>query len=212
METLVESGCIKISVDSPLNSVVVEQDGSISYYIYQIYYELNVYCCDGEDDSLLERAIYPDPHEFLVNDKFCLNMWENIVYSEALEYLLFKMKSVGYDSFSPGEKTKIVLKKLLGHFSVAQVYNVIYKAISYSTEAYQSGRAQNKKHASNMVIASCESYGERAILSSWDLKPYSREKQLPQSQLSRTFFDAILQIGTDGFYKVPHIQCYEESL
>ncbi|OCY42478.1 hypothetical protein BFR77_08485 [Acinetobacter pittii] len=78
-----------------------------------------------------------------------------------MQYLMFKMKSVRYD-FSPGPKTTTVFQNLVVNFSVGQIYSIIYKAIANSSEQYLSGKV-NKFHAQNMVISSCEGFGERAI-------------------------------------------------
>ena len=54
-----------------------------------------------------------------------------------------------------------------------------------------------------MVISSCEGQGERAIANNWNLTNYSRVKDLPQSQISKIFFDSILQISYLGFSEKP---------
>lgn len=214
LDILLESRCIKVSRDSPLSSVIVFLDEDIELDFPLAYYELNVYCSDGNNATILERVISPNPYDFLKDSIFCLNMWKKISYGEALKYFLFKMRNLDYERLSNHQNIKIelVLKELLEYFSVAQVYSVIYRAVAEGIKAYDSGRAQDENHAINLIIKLCESYGKDARESSKELRSYDRDYELPESQLSRTFFDAILQIGTDGFYKVPSIQYYEESL
>ena len=54
-----------------------------------------------------------------------------------------------------------------------------------------------------MVIASCEAQGERALANNWALTNYARIKELPQSQISKLFFDSILGISYLGFNEKP---------
>ncbi|RZH25205.1 hypothetical protein EXD98_18225 [Acinetobacter pittii] len=178
-----------------------KEDGSISYYIYYIKYKINIQPKDGDYQMMLHRLMYPRSDEFLENSNFCYEFWKKIAFYESMQYLMFKMESVRYD-FSPGTKTTTVFQNLVNNFSVGQIYNIIYRAIANSTEQYQSGKI-TKIHAQNMVISSCEGQGERAIANKWNLTNYSRVKDLPQSQISKIFFDSILQISYLGFSEKP---------
>ncbi|HCW4112740.1 TPA: hypothetical protein OXL58_002169 [Acinetobacter baumannii] len=178
-----------------------EEDGSITYFIYYIKYKINIQSKDGNYQMMLHRLMYPRSDEFLEDSTFCYEFWKKIAFYESIQYLMFKMESVRYD-FSPGTKTYTVFQNLVNNFSVGQIYNIIYRAIANSTEQYQSGKI-TKIHAQNMVISSCEGQGERAIANNWDLKNYARVKELPQSQISKIFFDSILQISYLGFSEKP---------
>ena len=184
-----------------LDQFIEEEDGTINYYIYYINYQINIQSKDGDYQMMLHRLMYPRSDEFLENPNFCYEFWKKIAFYESMQYLMFKMKSVRYD-FSPGPKTTTVFQNLVNNFSVGQIYNIIYRAIANSTEQYQSGKI-TKNHAQNMVISSCEGQGERAIANNWNLTAYSRIKDLPQSQISKIFFDSILQISYLGFSEKP---------
>lgn len=196
---LINNSLIIPSLDNDLNNIIKNDD--MNYYIYKVKYRLNIEPIDHDYQKLIHRLIYPKTDVFLVDETFCYEIWKKIAFYEAMQYLIFKMESVRYD-FNPGVKTITVFENLVEKFSVGQIYNIIYRAIANSTEQYQSGKI-SKIHAQNMVISSCEGQGERAIANNWNLTNYSRVKDLPQSQISKIFFDSILQISYLGFSEKP---------
>ena len=152
---------------------------------------------------LVERLLYltEDIHQHL--DDF-LEIWKDLAFHEVMSYYLNQMAEVGYEP-SIGEITKATFQKLLETFSVGQIFNIIFRAVANSTRAYQS-REYTKKHAMNMVVASCRNQGERAIAENWDLKSYGRIKQLPESELSRLLFTSLLKKPNQGFYNAPTME------
>lgn len=199
--TLYEQDILVPHINSNLNAFNISEEEEISYYIYRVNYRINIKPMDNDYDEMLKRLMYPNSNLFENDKVFCLSMWRKIALEECLEYLLYRMNKVGY-SFNPGEKTIKVLEHLLENFSVGQIYNIIYRAIAYSTTRYQEGGI-SKSHAQNLVISSCEKQGERAIAEKWNLKPYDRIKDLPQTLVSEIFFTSILKISELGFMEKP---------
>lgn len=196
---LIENDLIVPSLDNDLKNFV--KTNYMEYYIYHVKYRLNITPLDGNFSKMIHRLMYPKSEFFIQNKAYCYDLWKKISFYECMQYLMFKMQSVKYD-FNPGLKTKTVFENLVCHFSVGQIYSIIYRAIANSTEQYQSGKI-TKIHAQNMVIASCEAQGERALANNWELTNYSRIKELPQSQISKLLFDSILGISYLGFNEKP---------
>lgn len=121
--------------------------------------------------------------------------------NECLQYLLYQIHKVGY-TFNPGEKTIRVFEELLEHFSVSQIYSIIYRSVANSTQRYQA-REITKIHAQNSVITSCDSYGQRAIAQGWKLTHYARLRDLPETYISKVLFTSIMQIAELGFSEKP---------
>lgn len=205
MNTLTARNLILISEHSSLDAFVLEIDEegnrNVSYHGYQVAYKINVISGDGNYYSMIQRLLYPDPESFDV--EFCYEKWRQIALNEIEEYLLFEMNKVGY-SFNLGKKSYQVFDYLLNHFSTAQIFNIIYRAVANSTRRYQA-KEITKIHAQNSVITSCESQGHRAIAEKWTLKPYRRNFALPESIFSEVLFNSIMQISSLGFTEVPTI-------
>jgi hypothetical protein len=178
-----------------------DEKPKVSYKIYLVHYRLNIDPADGEYDAMIKRLLYPDFRSEESFHEFCYNAWKKVSFFESLEYLLYQMDKVGY-SFNPGDKTYRVIEYLLEHFSVSQIYGIIYKAVANSTQRLQA-REITKIHAQNSVITSCENYGQRAIAQGWKLSHYYRIKELPESYLSSVLFTTIMQIAELGFTETP---------
>lgn len=190
---------------SDLNAFEIEyeddDDFQITYGIYKVRYRINVQPSDLDYDEMIKRLMYPDLSDEEGFREFCYEMWKKIALNECLEYLLFQMNNVGY-SFNPGDKTIRVFENLLAHFSVAQIYGIIYRSIANSTKRYQGGEI-TKIHAQNLVISSCESHGQRALAQGWKLSNYSRIRDLPETYISLVLFTSIMQIAELGFSEKP---------
>lgn len=190
---------------SDLNAFEIEykdsDDFQITYSIYKVRYRINVQPSDLDYDEMIKRLMYPNFSDEEGFREFCYIMWKKISLNECLEYLLFQMNNVGY-SFNPGDKTIRVFENLLDHFSVAQIYGIIYRSIANSTKRYQAGEI-TKIHAQNSVISSCEIHGQRALAQGWKLSNYSRIRDLPETYISLVLFTSIMQIAELGFSEKP---------
>ncbi|QHE63943.1 hypothetical protein FHE72_23415 (plasmid) [Rossellomorea vietnamensis] len=178
-----------------------EEHFPFKYYIYHVIYRLNIDPIGGDEKSLVQRLLYPDGNELLEQRDIALEMWKTISLHECLAYLVHSLNKVGYP-FSPGEKTVAVFEELLNHFSVAQIYGIIYKSIANATK-YEKETNINKKHAANLVVNNCERYGEKAIAENWRITNYRRDFNLPETIISKVLFDRILKISSLGFSEVP---------
>ncbi|MBM7608625.1 hypothetical protein JOD29_001872 [Lysinibacillus composti] len=182
--------------------VFEDDDEKVRYSTYDVRYRINVKGIDNNYDAMIKRILYPDFSGDEDFKMFCYDMWKKLALKECIEYLLYQMQRVGY-SFSPGEKTIRVFEYLLEHYSVAQIYGIIFSSVAKSTQRYQSGEI-TKKHAANLVITACEGYGQRAISQNWKLSNYSRIKDLPETYISQILYTTIMRIGELGFIEKPN--------
>ncbi len=106
-------------------------------------------------------------------------------------------------SFSPGEKTLQTISVCLENFSVAQLYNFIWRA-ARDTAAYYMRSSISKKQAANSVVRSISRSLEQSLANDWDVKPFSRNYNLPQSSLSRIIFNTLLGTDDGGFNSPLH--------
>ncbi len=122
---------------------------------------------------------------------------EEVALQECLAYLDYQLTARHF-VFSPGKKTKEVFNKLLQKYSVAQMYNFIYRACRYASDEYQK-RQISKEQAARLIPGAVQRYGERAEAEGWEITPYKRDFNLPQSELSVVLYDAILGKPDGGF-------------
>ena len=199
---LADNKIIVVNPQSPIDAFVAEPEGSEFpkvYYIYKVSYFLNLNI-HGSYHEEVSNLI--NPKELNEKDKDeALLLWKRIALEECLEYFSYQMNKVGF-SFNPGDKTITVFEDLLEHFSVSQIYGIIYRSIANATKWYQELRV-SKKHAANSVIGSCQRYGERAVIGKWELNKYNRITDCPQSMISEFFLNRVIEIGDLGFHMPP---------
>lgn len=184
---------------TPISAYRFTED-NVSFDLNDLYWQINV-IFDGDKEELIKKLTYPSG-ELIMNDKeIAYQLWRKVAYDEVLGYLLHQMNRVGY-YYEPGDRTRMVFERLLDNFSVAQIYGIIYRNISYSTHRFQAGEI-TRKHAENSIIASCEGYGERAVANGWQIGHYNRIRELPESIISSVLFTSIMEIGELGFYEIP---------
>lgn len=137
-----------------------------------------------------------------------IELCKEIQLQECLAFLKVKLEEHQFD-FSPGEKTQHTLMQCLESFSVAQIYNFIWRA-ARDAAAYYMRSHVSKKQAANTVVRSISRSLEQALAHDWDVKAFSRNYDLPQSSLSRIIFNTLLGTG-DGGFKQPLHELLQET-
>lgn len=130
-------------------------------------------------------------------------VWQQIVLDEARELLEFQMQECGF-LLTQGDIVEDILSSLLEDYSLAQVYHLIHSAVNGACKFYEE--ENNRAFAANSVIYSCRRNRDRYKSNGWTLTPYHRPWRCKQSELSRYYFDSVLQIGSRGFYARPSIE------
>ncbi|MCC4380217.1 hypothetical protein [Limosilactobacillus reuteri] len=208
---LIDRQIIKVAPDSPLEAF--PEDGPNypnTYYIYKVNYLINVQDENLDHEELLKRLEYPSAEEFLSTPEECLTLWKEIAYQEVIEFLIYRMDAVGF-KFSPGKKTRLVIGQLLENFSASQIWYFIYISVAYSYQ-WRRESGVSWKQGANSVITGIETRGQRAIAEEWEVKSFSRNFNLPASQLALVLYNSILQLGSNGYRKVPSKEIIQEKL
>ena len=195
---------LTVHPESPIAAFCDDEEHPFPQYFHpgRVSYRVNIDDPCGYKECL-EISMHP-PKQFFYSctPAECYELWQEIAFEECLEYLSYRLNSVNFP-FSPGEKTKAVFHDLLDHFSTAQIFCFIGKAIDKaSTRAL--GQNRSNKHTANLVIYNCQRQGEYALANHRDVYAYHRDSKCPQSTLSSFFYDRVLQLGDRGFNLCPH--------
>ena len=175
--------------------------GNFGYYPFKVKWALNVKHEELNKVLLVNAIINPI---LVPNGEENYALWREIALHESLEYLLYSVKKIMGVEYTAGDKTISVVNNLLDNFSVSQVYNLFYRSTNNALR-FQREQDVSMTHAANTIVGNARSYGDRAKLEGWDLKKYSREKECPESALSKFFFERVLKIGYNGFNEKPSV-------
>lgn len=95
-------------------------------------------------------------------------------------------------------RLKELISNLLVDLSVAQAFRPIWMAARSTADFIV--RQRPPRHIAGSYMVSCaQSWIDRARAEGWDIKPFRRNFELPQSLVSRVLYDALLGIGDRGF-------------
>jgi len=100
-----------------------------------------------------------------------------------------------------GPKTITIIERAVTTYSVAQVYNFIWRACKFSAK-YARDKNIPSIRAANAVIGNIERSMDRALADNWEIKAFRRNHALPQSIVSRVLFNDMLHTNDGGFHQV----------
>lgn len=178
----------------------VTDNGNFRYYPRKVCWYINLFYDCSKKHFVSKMINYEEP---IKDKKLLLGLWKKMALLECLEYLDYQLRIVDLH-YDTGEKTNIVIDELLNNFSTGQIYGIIWSSVTNAVRFFQEKHPPGK-NAAKAVITNCQRHGEKALLEKWNVKTFSRIKELPQSSFSKFLFNRILKLGDDGFYFKPEI-------
>lgn len=199
-----EKGLINVHPDTEPEGFV--GDNVERFYIWHVYYAPPISKNSQDNSSALFSELLSRINAAWT-EEWCqeaLELWKRVALEEAKQYLLFVLDEHHFE-FSPGEKTNQYLEFALQHFSTAQVFNTIWRAVK-DAAAYYQREGISKKQAANSAIASIQRISERAVAENWEIKPFGRNFKCPQTVISEVLYNSTVKLGEDGFLLVPNLK------
>jgi len=195
LSELLSSNAITFDPNSNMDRIIFEDDGSITYYPFEVNWLVPLgpdYATLGEFYLSLEKQL-PE----LLRLEGAERSVKELCMQECLSYLEFILTEHRLP-FKPGEKTRLVLEKGLQHFTVSQMYAIIWSTGNSAASYYMRGNIP-KQQAANSVVGRIDGYIDRALAENWNVKSFGRRFDLPQSALSRLVFNNLLGTSDGGF-------------
>lgn len=113
--------------------------------------------------------------------------------------------------FFPGRGTRELFERLVEDFSVAQVYNLIWRSAREAID-YAGKAAITPEHAGATVVHEISRKAKYTLAQELALKPYRRDWGAPRSRLGEVVFDLLLEIGEDPAFLTPWRDLQELAL
>jgi hypothetical protein len=135
-------------------------------------------------------------------------LWAWVVRMECVAYLELALANHALP-FHAGEKTHRTVTKLLEHFTIGQIHNLIWHA-ARDAGAWIHCEPIAPQHAANSAVGALERMGDRALTEEWTVKSYRRDRRLEESTLSHIVFRLILGLD-DPFAVRPDWKAFRET-
>ncbi len=203
IESLLKQGVILLHEDNlEFFNLIDEEQEKYSFNPFKVSWKVNV--LNIEEEETINSLLYPNIDLKEEIDDL-IKFWKEIAINECIEYLQHNISNVFKMDFISGDITKSSFNSLLENYSVSQIYALIYSATTNALRFYTEKNI-TKKHAMNTVVSNTRNYGERSLSENRIIAKYTRIKNLPQSALSKFYFNAVLKISDKGFNEPPKVK------
>jgi hypothetical protein len=187
---LYQRGLLVPHPGSPVNAFSFEGDGS-SFSLDKVFWL--------RPKSASIREIVNHLEAVFRNDDFPTEwqgeipqIWRELILQEGLELLKYYAGKRDF-SIKVGEKTTDVITTILEDYGVAHLQNFLWRAASDSAD-YLVREKVSRGQAANSIITRLQGGYERARANNWTIKPYGRDYELPQTIVSKVFFNSFMKI------------------
>ena len=178
----------------------IEDDRLASCRIYDVKWAITLPVSGPSEMKFIETL-----NNTIENSEHWPDIWfdqhpklhRKVALHECFQYVRLKLEE--HDFFLKiGNKVELVVSNALNHFSVAQIYNLIWRAVR-DAAAFYVREHTTKTHAVNTIPGAIERSVERAVAEKWEIKPYGRDYNAPQSMVSQVLYNKALKLGDEGF-------------
>ena len=196
-----------LSSHTPLTSLQIQDDENFTLDL--INSRLEIPFSASELISLINKfSLDAYQEELIHNDEF-YQLCSEVQLLECIAFLKYSLAEHQLH-FSPGDKTQLVLSQCLRYFSVAQTYNLVWRAVKDSAAYYMRGSVR-KLQAANSVVGNINRNMEKALANGWEITPFKRNYKIPQSAISQLLFNTVLGTDDGGFhYKLSELLAKQE--
>lgn len=157
-----------------------------------------------KDMTSLRKVIKnPENHHEL------LQIWRLIIAHEALAFYKHNIEKV-FKITGPSFDLALNFQYLTADFSLAQLYFLIYASTNFHARLVLEEKAK-EEDIPELVIRNIFNYSSRLAAENTEIKPFKyRNYNCPQSQISKYFFEEILQLEDDPFFVKPDKKMIEQ--
>ena len=162
-------------------------------------YFLNI---KGIETSELKMEISCPKIDIKQNTSALIEIWRKINIDESKTLLQYCLKYVDFPCNVLEESENIFLL-FWEYFSISQVFGLLDRCLGYATKEYQAGKI-SKTDAGGYLLKQFKFQAERAVSKNWKLSSYFRPREIPESSLSKFFFQEIIGQKDGWFNLVPN--------
>ncbi|MCU7696945.1 hypothetical protein OD757_06890 [Acinetobacter sp. AYS6] len=192
--SLLNNQYIALDHSSPSSAFIVEDGEVVSYYLGKMRWRIS------NDILYLAKKI-----EQIARSKDWPHCWYEQVYNlakelaveECIAYFNYLADERNFPEPDP-EKTKLLFDGLLVDFSVSQCYYLSYLSAQAASD-YKQKLPVSTAQAANVMILRCQQKADRARNEKWEVKRYSRPRDITRSSMSEVLHDIFTGLGEKAF-------------
>lgn len=187
---LFSDGVLRIGMRSPLSAFGVGSNG-VTFYADQVTWCFAI-DSNGFDDDIVGQCIqgaleHPD------SQSLC-NLWQEVAQLECEAYFLELCEKYRFLNWSYTDKVADAVNYALNHYSIPQVWNLMFGEFKNLAALVQAG-SLNRKHIENMFSGNLRRRADKWFANSWIVKPWDRRTFEKECYLTSLVFDNLFGGG-----------------
>lgn len=203
IETLFSAGLIGISSSSPLHAFAFDDESNniTGIYFARIRWQ-PLPTLEIEEKKEYLRAVrvhLQDAWPIQWRDE-AIDIWRIIVKEECLTHYKYLVEQRRHYLDSALDKMDMVFDYILDHFTPAQTFKLSYFAARDITD-YNLRRGIPRHKSAGTYSTGLHSKAQKFLLEKWEIT--GTHRRLPQSILSTTFFDMVMNLGEGALDVIP---------
>lgn len=149
-----------------------------------LYWKLNI----SPAHSDLYNMIQENKLEYNYNNGNILKEDRDLLIDEVYELFEYNTNKLDF-AYKPGEKTQLLIERLIGRYSYQQIVKIVHSSSTYTFRHVHEQRI-NKIHAYNILIHNLEGFYQKAVQGNWIIGNSYRPKECPITAY-RTIIDRL---------------------
>lgn len=145
------------------------------------------------DPARVREALLASPTEW--DEAALLRLCRSLLVQECFQFLELVLER-NHLPFFPGRGTRDLFEKLVEDFSVAHVYNLIWRSAREVVE-YSGTAPITPRHTGATIVHEISRKAEFTLARGIELKPYRRDWGAPRSRLAEVVFDLLLDLSEE---------------
>lgn len=202
---LYKSKILAVHPDSDYSFIGIKEnkfkETILTFELHKMKWNINVFKEDLSNYELYNYLARAEDQLKLTNEELFL-YWKKIAKHEAQLYLAYNFEQILKIEFENDFAIDNLLEYLTNHFSIGQIYNLIWKYTN-NTLRFKEERKTTTNHIYNYLLKCIRNEAEKVIINNYNLGHFDKPKYLQESSFSDFFFSYILKANEQGYRITP---------
>ena len=196
IQPLINSKILTVSLESNFAYIEVEEnkfkETVLKFDDYKMKWDINVDKDGMSPYDLFQYLAKPDDFYKLTGEQI-FRYWQNMAKDEAQKYLEYNLDKILGIEYEYGFHYQKLLESLTCHFSIGQIYNLIWKYTNNTLRFVQERRYVSDDHTFNYLLKCIKTASEKIIKNDYTLEHFNKPSYLGNSIFTDFFFKYVLK-------------------
>lgn len=207
IQPLINSKILTISLKTDFGFIEIQENKfneiELKFDVYKVKWDINVDKEGMIPYELFQYLAKPDDFYKLTGEQI-FRYWQKTAKDEVQKYLEYNLDKILGIKYEHNLLFQKLLESLTCHFSIGQIYNLIWKYTNNTLRFVQELRYVSDDHAYNYLIKCIKTESEKVIKMSYTLEHFNKPSHLGNSVFTDFFFRYVLKESGQEHRLTPH--------